>query len=125
MANLPWLDEAQERLARYALPPTYIQRFVDELTDHLEDLKEENMSTQAAMCSRLGKPGQVAEAAVTAYRRRSFLGRHLILVFAISPVVSLIVLFLASLALIGLIEVGVGIGWMRWTRLSRPQTTNS
>jgi hypothetical protein len=97
MANLPWLDEVRRRLARHALPPAYIQRFVQELSDHLEDLKEENMSTEANVCSRLGQPECVAEAAVDAYRRRSFLGRHptaAFLVFGLSPGVSLIVLFI-------------------------------
>ena len=44
-----------------------------------------------AASSRLGEPDQVAEAAVTAYRRRSFLGGHpmaAFLVFAISPIVA-------------------------------------
>ena len=40
MANQPWLDEVRERLARQALPPSYIQRFMEELSDHLEDIKE-------------------------------------------------------------------------------------
>ena len=76
MANLPWLDEVRRRLAKRGLPPSYVQRFAEELSDHLEDFKEENMSTEADVYSRLGKPEQVANAAVAAYRRRSFLGRH-------------------------------------------------
>lgn len=51
---------------------------------------------EAASSSRLGKPEQVAAAAVAAYRRRSFLGRHPVvafLVFAISPVLSFLVAF--------------------------------
>ena len=51
-------------------------------------------------------------AAVAAYRRRSFLGRHPVaafLVFGVSPVVSLIALIVASVCMIWLIEVGVGI----------------
>jgi hypothetical protein len=82
---------------------------LEELTDHLEDLKEEGMDQNSS--SRLGKPEQVAEAAAVAYRRRSFLGRHpaaAFLVFAISPVVSFIVLFVAGCLLTGLILFGVG-----------------
>jgi hypothetical protein len=96
MANLPWLDDVQRRLAKRGLPPAYIQRFADELSDHIEDFKEKNMSTEANAYSRLGKPEHVADAAVTEYRRRSFLGRHpmaAFLVFAVSPVLSQIVLF--------------------------------
>lgn len=61
------------------------------------------MSTDVNVLSRLGEPGQVAEAAVTAYRQRSFIGRHpaaALLVFGISPLASLIVL-------IGLLAAGM------------------
>lgn len=91
MDSQPWLDRVRERLARQALPPTYVQRFVEELTDHFEDLKEENMEADAI--ARLGEPEQVAEAAIAAYRRRSFFGRYpaaTFLIFAISPVIPLI-----------------------------------
>jgi hypothetical protein len=88
MENQPWLNRVRERLARQLLPPSYVQRFMEEFSDHLEDLKEEGME---AASSRLGEPEQVADNAVVAYRRRSFLGRHPVaafLVFAISPVVA-------------------------------------
>ena len=74
MANQRWLDEVLSRLAERGLPLSYVQRFAEELSDHLEDFTEENMSTEANMSSRLGKPEEVADAAVTAYRRRGFLG---------------------------------------------------
>lgn len=51
--------------------------------------------------SRLGKPEQVADTAVAAYRRRSFLGRHPMarfLVFGLSPIVAFVAL-LGALAL--------------------------
>jgi hypothetical protein len=101
MANQPWLDRARDRLVRQRLPPSYIQRFVEELTDHLNDFKEENMESDAT--SRMGEPEQVADNAVAAYRRRSFLGRHPVAAFflyAISPsfvvVTSAVALFLIS-----------------------------
>lgn len=100
MANQPWLDDLRQRLAKRALPASYIQRFVGELADHLEDLKEENMSTDASVVSRLGQPEQVADAAITAYRRRSFLGRHpvaALLVFGVSPVIMQIVVFVLTI----------------------------
>ena len=103
MANQRWLDEVQKRLAKNALPPCYIRRFMDELSDHFQDLTEETMDTEANAWSRLGEPNEVARAAVTAYRRRSFLGRHptaAFLVFAISPLVALVAAF--SLAYCGL-----------------------
>jgi hypothetical protein len=94
MANRAWLDDVRASLAEHALPTAYIQRFVSELSDHIEDLKEENMNTDASVLSRLGEANQVADAAVTAYRRQSFLGRHsaaAFLVFAVSPVLSMVV----------------------------------
>ena len=75
MANQAWLDEVRERLAKHTLPPAYIRRFMDELSDHFQDITEENMGTEANVLSRLGEPEHVAESAATAYRRRSFLGR--------------------------------------------------
>jgi hypothetical protein len=107
MANQAWLDQVQERLAKQALPPAYIRRFMDEVSDHFQDITEENMRTESNVLSRLGEPNQVAEAAVTAYRRRSFLGRHptaAFFVFAVSPVASQFVLFI--LTLIGAKGVG-------------------
>jgi hypothetical protein len=95
MANQPWLDEVRGQLAKHTLPPAYIGRFMEELSDHFHDITEETMSTEANVASRLGEPNQVAEAAVTAYRRRSFLGRHptaAFFVFVVSPIVSLVAL---------------------------------
>jgi hypothetical protein len=103
MANPSWLDDVRKRLFRQGLPPSYVQRFMDELSDHVADLKEENMEGDAV--SRLGEPEQVADNAVAAYRRRSFLGRHptaAFLVFGLSPVVSFIVL---SVLAAGLFEL--------------------
>ena len=105
MANRVWLDEVRERLAKHALPPAYIRRFMDELSDHFQDIQEENMSTDANVLSRLGEPEHVAEAAATAYRRRSFLGRHptaAFFVFGVSPIVSLIAFEAIALCLFAL-----------------------
>ncbi len=103
MDSQPWLDSVRKRLARQSLPSAYVRRFMEELSDHFEDLKEENMESDAV--SRMGKPEQVGDNAVAAYRRRSFLGRHPVaafLVFAISPIVSLVSAFAI---LIGVIEL--------------------
>jgi hypothetical protein len=116
MATQPWLDEVLSRLANQGLPPDYVRRFAEELSDHLEDLKSDNnlksgigkedaMSTEADVVSRLGKPEQVATAAVAAYRQRSFPGRHptaAFLVFAVSPVAVQIIQFVLCLLAIRL-----------------------
>ena len=54
----------------------------------------------------------MAEAAVTAYRRRSFLGRHptaAFLVFGVSPMMLLFVLFLISVDSVVLVLASIGI----------------
>ncbi|MGO8744933.1 MAG: HAAS signaling domain-containing protein [Thermoguttaceae bacterium] len=113
MESQPWLNRVRERLVRQLLPPSYVQRFVEELSDHLEDVKEDGMDQNSF--SRLGDPEQVADTAVAAYRRRSFLGRHPVaafLVFGISPVVSLVVLVVMSVrafAYLAGFAVGIGI----------------
>jgi hypothetical protein len=112
MGNQLWLDSVRGRLAQYDLPPSYVQRFVAELGDHLEDIESESPEVDAA--SRLGDPAEVAAAAVAAYRRRRFFGRHPVsafLVFALSPVVSLIVLvFVASFLWALICQMMAGIG---------------
>jgi hypothetical protein len=101
MANRPWLEDVQRRLAEGKLPPAYIRRFMEELADHCQDILEETMSKEANVVSRLGNPEQVADAAVIAYERRTLFGRHpsaKVLVFAVSPVASLFGLFLLVFA---------------------------
>jgi hypothetical protein len=116
MANLPWLDEVRRQLMRRGLPPAYVLRFVEELSDHIEDSKEKNMSTEAEVCSQLGQPEQVADAAVTAYRRRSFLGRHptaALLVFGVTPVLSQVAIFaVVALGARGLAAVAYQLGFL-------------
>jgi hypothetical protein len=108
MGKRLWFEDLHRRLIRHDLPRSYVQRFMEEVTDHLEDLKEKTMGSEAEAYARLGQSEQVAEAAVAAYRRRSFLGRHpvaALLVFAVSPVISLGVL--TSLTFVGLMALAV------------------
>ena len=101
MANQPWLDRVRRQLAENHLPPAYIRRFMEELSDHYEDITEETMSTENDVFSRLGEPDQVVEAAIYAFRRRTFLGRHpsaAFFVFGITPFVSLFGLFVLAFA---------------------------
>ena len=127
MANRQWLEEVRARLAEHAIPSTYVRRFTEELSDHLEDLKEENMSTETAVRSRLGEPEQVADVAATAYRRRSFLGRHpaaALLVFGVSPIAALGALFAAIvcglLVLAEKLDSNVIDGMLRWAGPALP-----
>jgi len=101
MANRPWLERVRQRLADNSLPPAYIRRFMEELSDHCQDITEETMSTESDVLSRLGEPDQTAEAAIYAFRRRTFLGRHpsaAFFVFGITPFVALFGLFVLAFA---------------------------
>jgi hypothetical protein len=111
MGDRLWFEDLRRHLIRHGLPRSYIQRFMEEMTDHFEDLKEKTMGSEAEAYARLGQSEEVAEAAAVAYRRRSFLGRHplaALLVFAVSPVISLGVL--TSLTFAGLMLALVAAG---------------
>jgi len=81
------------------------------------------MSKEADVVSRLGEPEQVAEATATAYRQRSFLGRHrvaAILVFAVSPV--LLMLVFVAIAGVGIAMYGTicrHLGVTTWSAADR------
>ncbi len=47
MGEQLWLESVRQRLTKHDLPPSYVQRFTEELGDHLEDLKEEGMEADA------------------------------------------------------------------------------
>lgn len=98
-----WLRELRTELVRRKLPPAYVERFVLELSDHLTDLMEDRMSTDAkdlhGVFDRLGQPDQVALSAATEYRRARFSRRHPLLMFVVLPIFSLPVLWVGYVAL--------------------------
>jgi hypothetical protein len=113
-----WLEELREQLARRKLPPAYVARLMGELSDHVTDLMEDQMSTDALesrnVFERLGAPQDVAQQAAAEYRRRSFCGRHPILIFVVLPVVTLVALFyaeLTGLAGLGMVLKSAGAEW--------------
>lgn len=111
MASQPWFRELQARLASQGLPRHYVQRLVEEMTDHFQDLKEETMGQLAEPYARLGEPQQIADAAVAAYRRRSWIARHptmAFLVFAVSPILSLVASCFVGVLLLALAAHGLG-----------------
>jgi hypothetical protein len=106
-----WLEELQKQLARRRLPATYVARLMDELSDHVTDLLEDQMSTDAlesrSVFERLGAPQDVARQAADEYRRRSFCGRHPILIFVVLPIVAAVVGLYAEL--MGLAALGMAL----------------
>jgi hypothetical protein len=110
MASPRWFEQLQAQLVRSDLPDDYVERLLEELSDHFQDLMEETMSTQAEVCARLGEPQDVADAAAFGYRHRGYLGRHPAiagLVFAVSPIVAL-----AALSYTVLLSMVVGAEWL-------------
>jgi hypothetical protein len=125
MANQQWLDDVERRLAESDLPPAYIRRFMDELSDHFQDFTEDAMNQKVgfeSVSARLGDPEDVADTAICEFRRHSFLRRHPVaafFVFAVSPIATMILIVgLIVLGLYGVIEIenwmGVDTdGWLR------------
>lgn len=94
-----WLLELRAQLARRRLPPTYVERFVLELSDHVTDFAEDRMSTDAqdlhGVFDALGAPGAVADSAAKEYRQARFSRRHPVLMFLVLPILSVPLLWAA------------------------------
>src|SRR5271166_5006038 len=90
MVSPAWREELNEELIRQGLPPSYIERLTQELSDHFNDVMEESMSMEAEQSSlvaeRVGQPSSLAAAAVTEFHKRAYTRRHPIVTFAILPV---------------------------------------
>lgn len=111
MVSPAWREELKEELVRQGLPPSYIERLVQELSDHFTDVMEESMSTEAEKSSlaaeRLGHPSKLAAAAVTEYHKQAFSRKHPVVTFAIMPVL-LTALLWAGLFVAGYVADEVG-----------------
>ncbi len=108
MKNQRWLDALRAELIKQGLPKRYIRRLMKELADHTLDLMEEQEMDDrkndcAAMENHLGKPQELAEAAVANYRAAKFVGRHPWLTFLVAPVPVMV------LTWIGFVLIGGGL----------------
>jgi hypothetical protein len=110
MVNPPWLEELREQLSHQGLPRSYIERLVEEMSDHFNDIMEEKMSKEATnVCSpadRLGLPTDIAQVAATEYRKWFFWRKHPILTFIVMPIPLLVILWVFFQI------VGEGIGFV-------------
>lgn len=109
MASQQWRKRLIEALHRQGLPRAYMDRLVEELSDHSIDLFKENlgMDAEQTVDARLGTPEQLAVVAKAEFRRRTFAGRHPALTFLAGPLVAVIgtmtagvLLLIASLLLV-------------------------
>lgn len=100
----PWLDNLRRELARQNLPPFYVERLVEELTDHITDCMEDRMSTDAkdlrSLAARLGAARDIAAAAQSEYCKTNFWGRHPILSFVLLPILALPIVWAAAFVIV-------------------------
>ena len=98
MDSRHWPDELRHKLQMQNLPPAYIDRLVEELSDHVLDTQSETTSMDAQNAlNRLGSTDQIAAAATHEFRRRTFAGRHPWLTFVALPVAFVPLLFVSSI----------------------------
>lgn len=105
MDNRQLLEQLAREMRRRGLPASYIQRYVDELGDHIHDSVEERthaMSKDAHgstdLSARIGDPIRLAEVAAAEYRKANFWGRHPILTFLLAPIPLVVVVWIAMFA---------------------------
>lgn len=100
----PWLEHLRHELARQNLPPLYVERLVEELSDHLTDFMEDRMSTDAkdlrSVADRLGAVRDIAAAAHSEFRKTTFWGRHPLVSFVLLPILALPVVWAASFVVV-------------------------
>jgi nitrate reductase NapE component len=105
----PWLDAVRKEFVRRKLPLLYIERLMEELSDHfnnfMEDRMNKDVSDLESVAQELGRPSDLGALAADQYGRQRFSRRHPWLVFAVMPIVLLPILFVGLL---------FGIGWMAY-----------
>ncbi len=90
------LQNLARQLARRGLPRGYVRRVISELRDHGDDVRQE--SEGESLASRLGEPRALADEIVSAYRKKSFIGRHPLFALAVGPIPLAILIWAAVMA---------------------------
>jgi hypothetical protein len=100
-----WRSRLVEELLRQGLPKKQVDRLVEELTDHAEDVLSENQSIDAdqALESRLGSPAQLAAVAKEEFKQSTFAGRHPLLTFVVGPIATALGIFAITLLVIAFV----------------------
>ncbi len=100
------IEQFRRRLVERGCPAARMRRYVQELADHHEDLKnaalEEGLSEAAAAAradEALGEPVALADHLAAALRRSSWWGRHPIIGFCLLPPVGIVAAVIAGLFL--------------------------
>lgn len=96
-----WHEATRKALTRRRLPPRQVRRLMDELHDHYLNLMEENPNMNSdSLADRLGDPDDLAEYALAEHRRRSFAGRHPVVMFLVAPIPLALAVVVAAVALL-------------------------
>jgi hypothetical protein len=94
MASPSWLEELRGQLERQALPPRYVERLLEELSDHLHDAQGEEKGMDAERAcgpdTRMGEPSDLAPFIGGEYHKRYFSQRHPVVMFALMPILLLL-----------------------------------
>ncbi|MGE0538456.1 MAG: hypothetical protein AB7O68_26070 [Pirellulales bacterium] len=108
-----WLSDFERELRRQRLPRSYRRRLSAELAEHFYDALADAAVGQSSLqqgdhgmdaervqevCGQLGAPHALAAGAAREYRRRTFSGRHPILMFLVAPLPLAIVAWAAVIA---------------------------
>jgi len=98
MDSRKWHETLRGALRRQNLPRAYIDRLVEELSDHLLDTQTENPSMDAQTAiSHLGSTETIAAVANHEFRRQHFAGRHPYFTFVFGPIAFVPLLFFGLL----------------------------
>jgi hypothetical protein len=85
-----------------------VERLIEELSDHFQDIQEEKMRMDAEqVCTpdaRMGEPSELAQFVGSEYRKRCFSQKHPVVMFAVMPVLLLLVIWSG----LGLLAYGIG-----------------
>lgn len=102
MASHQWRSRLVDAMRRQGLPTAYVNRLVDELCDHAENILMENsgMDAEQIVMDRLGSPQQLAEVARCEFQQRTFAGRHPIVAFVAGPAFVILGTFVVSVMLV-------------------------
>jgi hypothetical protein len=106
----PQLENLRDKLLRAGVAPRHVSRYLDELSEHLEDLVaaeeragHERESAQQLALARLGEPDDLAKAMIAKKRFRSWTSRAPWAVFLLAPFLVVV----CGLILTGLLMVSL------------------
>jgi hypothetical protein len=109
MDSQRWPEELRQKLGRQNLPQAYIDRLVEELSDHLLDTQSETTSMDARTAfTRLGSTDQIAAAATHEVHRHKFAGRHPWLMFVFGPILITPLIISLSYVLMAVVLCAIG-----------------